>query len=336
MPNTADLSRVIALEHKGRELMLKGHFARAAEKFRLAAEEAEKALPDPDCLVICALRVLQLEAMLCHATASAAIPADADEVLRDIYLRLMPSAMAVVERRRAAGTLLPGSCRPAEESYQMTMKRRELELEGKTQASASTCAASLAPYLGVETFARVAKSVVFMLYNMKTLTLGHTVVLSDEQKHAAYLFLASAVDLMTRPRNLDSWVSGEPELVRYLRALIPKVSDMDDPETKKLCAAWQRLLSSGVLRERGIDKGIDQTHQLNARLRAAAEADLAAGRLQQCGLAGCAACESHVSQFKRCGACRTVSYCCREHQVEDWPSHKAACKAARTAAESAA
>jgi hypothetical protein len=27
-----------------------------------------------------------------------------------------------------------------------------------------------------------------------------------------------------------------------------------------------------------------------------------------------------------------VCYCCREHQVEYWPNHKAACKAARKAA----
>ena len=30
-----------------------------------------------------------------------------------------------------------------------------------------------------------------------------------------------------------------------------------------------------------------------------------------------------------CAACKTVAYCCKEHQVEDWPAHKAACKAAR-------
>jgi hypothetical protein len=121
--------------------------------------------------------------------------------------------------------------------------------------------------------------------------------------------------------------------VRYLRILIPTVSDADEPETKKLCAAWQRLLRSCVLRARGIDQGIDETVQFNARIHAAQDADVAAGRLQQCALASCAARESHASQFKRCGACRTVCYCCRDHQVEDWPNHKAACKAARKAAE---
>jgi hypothetical protein len=156
-------------------------------------------------------------------------------------------------------------------------------------------------------------------------------VLSDEQKNAAYMFLASAVDLMARPRDYNSWLRGEPVLVKQLRLLIPAVSGTDEPATRKLRAAWQRLLQSGMLRAHDIDKGIDTTHQANARIHAAAAAEVAAGRLQQCALAGCAASESHASQFKRCGACRAVCYCCRDHQLADWPSHKAACKAARKA-----
>jgi hypothetical protein len=335
MADTADLKSVLALEHKGDELRLKGHFARATEKFRLAAEEAEKALLFPDSLVPCALRVLQLDALLSYITASAAKPADADDALREAYVRLLPSVVAVLERRKAAGTLLPGSCRPVEEAYQMAAVRHNLELQGCTQALAASVAAVLAPYVGVETYIRAAASVAFMLNNMNTLTLKRAFVLSDEQKHAAFLFVASAVDLMTQPRDLDSWLAGEPELVRILREMIPKVSDTDEPAIKKLCAAWRRVLRSGLLRAHGMNEGIDESLQRTLRVRAAAKADLAAGRLQQCALAGCAARESHASQFKRCGACRNVCYCCREHQVEDWLSHKAACKAARKAKASA-
>jgi hypothetical protein len=94
------------------------------------------------------------------------------------------------------------------------------------------------------------------------------------------------------------------------------------------------MLRSGVLRARGIDKGIDETFQHDLRTRDDLDAEVAAGRLQQCALAGCASSEVHASHFKRCGACRAVCYCSREHQVEDWPNHKAACKAARKAADS--
>jgi len=327
MSDAADLSRVTALAHKGFALALKGHNARAAEKFRLAAEEVEKALAGPDCLVLCALRVLQLDTLLSHATASAAEPADAHDALREACLRLLPSVMAVLERRKAAGTLLPGTCRPVEETYAMTVKRHSLELAGSTQAWAGKEGALLAPHVGLETYMRVAACAAFMLSNLHFCE--RAFVLSDEQKHTAYLFVASALDLMTLPRNYGGWLAGEPGLVRNLRELIPAISSLDKPATIKLCAAWQRLLRSGMLRARRIDEGIDERDQMRQRISAAAEADLAAGRLQTCASAGCAASESHASQFKRCGACRTVSYCCREHQVEDWPSHKAACKAAR-------
>jgi hypothetical protein len=332
MPDAADLTNVIALARKGRELSLKGHSARAAEKYSRAAEEAERALLFPDCLVTCVLRHEQLHALLRHATASVAEPADADHALREAFVRLLPSVMAVLERRKAAGTLLPGNCRPIEEAYHVATKRHNMELEGCTRAFAAERSAVLARYVGLATYIHVASSVVYTLTYIDSPLLKRAFVLSDEQKHAAYLFVARALDLMARPRNFDSWMTGEPGLVEELRKLIPAVSDVDEPATKKLCAAWRRVLRSGVLRERGIDKGIDATDQQHQRICAAAAADLAAGRLQQCALAGCAACESHASHFKRCGACRTVCYCCREHQVEDWPSHKAACKAARKAA----
>ncbi len=324
------MSRILALAHKGHELGQKAHYARAAEKYSRAAEEAEKALPVPDCLVACALRVLQLDTLLSHATASAAEPADAHDALREACLRLLPSAVAVLERRKAAGTLLPGSCRPEEEAYQRAVKRHKMELAGYTQAYATMEAAELAPLVGVDTYYRAATSVAFMLEHVYFSE--RAFVLSDEQKHAAYLYITSAVKLMARPRDFDGHLSCEPELVRRLRMLIPRLSDADEPAVRKLCAAWRRLLRSGVLRARGIDEGIDEALQVTANIRANAAAEAAARGLRECALAGCASKEVHVSQFKKCGACRTVCYCCREHQLEDWHAHKAACKAARKTA----
>jgi hypothetical protein len=70
------------------------------------------------------------------------------------------------------------------------------------------------------------------------------------------------------------------------------------------------------------------TDSIGASLAAAA-ADSAMRRLLECALAGCGAHEVHVAQFKRCAACKGIVYCCKEHQLADWPAHKAACKAAR-------
>lgn len=39
----------------------------------------------------------------------------------------------------------------------------------------------------------------------------------------------------------------------------------------------------------------------------------------------CAVCGVTVA-LKLCSGCRSVAFCCREHQVQHWPSHKAICR----------
>ncbi len=106
--------------------------------------------------------------------------------------------------------------------------------------------------------------------------------------------------------------------------------------TVHFLAAWRRLQSSGVLQRRGILQSLSAVtaHNTHAAVTAAATA-AARGLHYFCALHTCGAHEVHASQFKRCSACSGVVYCCKEHQVQDWPAHKAACRAARKAAEAA-
>ena len=101
---------------------------------------------------------------------------------------------------------------------------------------------------------------------------------------------------------------------------------------EELFALWQRFARSGVLQDRGIDAGAARVFSVASATNAAREARLAAATLRCCSLRSCGARELHPGHYKQCGACKTVAYCCREHQLEDWPAHKAACKAARKAA----
>jgi hypothetical protein len=101
----------------------------------------------------------------------------------------------------------------------------------------------------------------------------------------------------------------------------------------RILVAWRRLQSSGVLQRRGILQAVSFNSAALANATAAAAATAAARGLHFCALHTCGAQEVHASQFKRCSACLSVVYCCKEHQVQGWPAHKAACRAARKAAE---
>jgi hypothetical protein len=101
----------------------------------------------------------------------------------------------------------------------------------------------------------------------------------------------------------------------------------------RILAAWRRLQSSGILQRRGILQHMSGVVAYNTHVIATAAATAAARGLHFCALHTCGAQEVHASQFKRCSACLSVVYCCKEHQVQGWPAHKAACRAARKAAE---
>ena len=47
----------------------------------------------------------------------------------------------------------------------------------------------------------------------------------------------------------------------------------------------------------------------------------------RCCLPDCDAVPEEGARFKHCERCRCAAYCCREHQVQAYPQHKAVCKA---------
>ena len=335
MAESVDLSRVIALTNKGMALSMKGREARAAEKFALAAEEAERVLcGSPDCIVIAALRNMQAEALLSHSNEPTALPADSNNAWRKAC-DLLPTVMEMLQRRKAAGTLLPGACQAVEVAWFTAETRHNLMLHGHSWLLAEAEAAFRAPHAGLETFMRVASAVAcVLLRNMeRTLELSDKATATDYHGQAPMLFLTSALELMMLPRpQFELWIAGEPELVRFMRMLSPLLcrgTHHAGDVPQQLHKQWRRLLRSGILRTREIEDGIKVSQQRRMSLRADAAAALAAGRLRSCGLASCAGREAHEAQYGRCAACKTVVYCCREHQLADWPAHKAACKAAR-------
>ena len=129
------------------------------------------------------------------------------------------------------------------------------------------------------------------------------------------------------------WTSNQTTLVTSFREVVSRGQlQTDTPNGAALAAAWARLQATGVLAIAGTDAHAASGARMAATRGAASSAAAAAAACRTCALSGCGARELHAAQYKSCGACRTVVYCCKEHQLADWPSHKAACKAARKAA----
>ena len=107
------------------------------------------------------------------------------------------------------------------------------------------------------------------------------------------------------------------------------------------CAAvlrkWRSNAVSSVLRARGVlQTGIAAVQQETAGFEARQRADIAKHGLRDCALPSCSKTEKTVKEFAWCSGCRSVVYCCLEHQALDWRAHKKACRekeAARLAEE---
>ena len=98
------------------------------------------------------------------------------------------------------------------------------------------------------------------------------------------------------------------------------------------CAAvlrkWRSDALSSLLRARGtLQTGTAIHEQINAVLYARQCEDIAKHGLRDCALPSCSKTERTDKEFDRCSGCRSVVYCCAEHQGLHWTKHKKACRA---------
>jgi hypothetical protein len=190
--------------------------------------------------------------------------------------------------------------------------------------------------LGIDVYMMVGGFVLSMLPDVTPSNMPREMQLA----HAT--FVASALDLMAQPREVPFVIENgvnkgfldslpEQTLAQNARALLVDAclcTGMDGEALSLMVDAWRRVERSGVLVMRLLEDERVLTKCLDEGFDAAA-AEAAVRGLRECALAGCGAREMHVAQFKRCAACKGIVYCCKEHQVADWPAHKTACKAAR-------
>jgi hypothetical protein len=328
-----DVSTVVALTNKSFELLHAGHRARS-EEYERRALAAAQALGAEDCLIVAKLQHFVGSTMYKGVFEQhAAPPSSFAPVLPFLF-----AAAATVQRRKADGTLLAGSCRAAEVTFDQLIAEH---MAGVVQDRGMLVGApALSCLMGYKTFLEVASFAI----NVYTGALQGKVLLTQEQLRTCVVLMADAVELMlhplSHPRVDEQYhIGAEGQFVQGVQhmGMLPRLILLHgDAAGARLLHGLRRLNQSGVLQRRRVDVAIKLNRRDGENTRSAAGAAAAAPGLRRCALETCGAREQHPSHFKSCGACRGVAYCCKEHQAADWPAHKAACKAARKAMDQAA
>jgi hypothetical protein len=335
-----DVSHVVTLTNRALTSKSKGHFARAAEKYADAVAAAQ-ALHQPDCVVLARLQASHAEAKLLHAETAGVPETERAGLMRCAFLEILPPAMASLERRLAAGTLQAGACRPHEVAWCAATTTFATALAADRPNSAVSAlptaeeALAFSAYVGYDTYVRTAGGALKLCVVCTDSYSAHTLNLSEATVVACSMFVEHAFDMM-KLRTGDANMA-EVGLLRNAQIIIEEQQRFrtSNKWQARILAAWRRLRNSGVLQRRGILECASFADADQAHVTATAAATAAARGLHFCALPACGAQEVHASQFKRCSACLSVVYCCKEHQVQGWPAHKAPCRAARKAAEAA-
>ena len=329
MTTTAN-SASVALGLAATKLKEKAHFARAAEKYGKAAVAAAQELAAEDCLIVAYLRARQADCMSYHCAVPTLSDTERDHG-RAFASEMLQQCISTLTRRKEAGTLLPGSCRPAEVAWYRALQLR-IRHRGESVDVAHVFADVLGEAVGSKTYCLAAYA-------------SHDLMIfaKPELQLSLATFLASGLDLLASQPLEPVIVMGELPLTLEFRlasnmhrCLREEVSlcVLDIAAATLLKETWRRVKRSGVLEQRllGMASRPPESSETLSALLDGVAAEGAARGLRTCALVGCAATEVHAAQFKKCGACRTVCYCSKEHQEADWPSHRAACNAARNAA----
>ena len=284
------LARVEAFNAKADELGFKGHVLRAAENFGRAAEAASAL--GADNLVTIYLRLRQGNMLGVYATTAV----DTDPRVLAAHgaqtIVVLSDAVAALERRRVAGTLVDGKCSAVEETWRAAVLRR---LNSKSTAA---WAASWAPLVGYSQFLHAAATAIDVLLDAQL----YAVVCSAAQFQAFAEHVVHAAELMQQPRRHgNEAMSIEADLTEQLRdAVAGKAAKnrLDASLVQLLAGAWLRLQRSGVLESRRIEDNIRLHAPRQQALNATVRKSLTAPGLRACALDGCDAKEAHPTHFK--------------------------------------
>ena len=228
----------------------------------------------------------------------------------------------LVLRRLAANTLLPGTIREEELDYEVRVEVTTLNIRNEA----------------IPTPAKLRAWAAMFGYNIllgsmyRSLNLLQLQMWPEAQRTLMESFVLQGLDVIPRTAGIPgNLVFGEDMLVTVMTDKV-NPQNFDAPFCAAVLRKWRSNAVRSMLQARGVlQNGIARIEKNNAELQAQQRADIAMHGLRDCALPSCVKTEKTVKEFSLCAGCRSVVYCCLEHQALDWRAHKIACREKETA-----
>ena len=299
-------------------------YARGAELSASAAVQAEALFGD-DSLVLANLRVDESRSLTNLAMEEAG-GAEREKIVRRAWAVLM-SLSPLLLRRLGDNTLLPGTIRDEELDYS-AYEQAALKKAKKEPVPSPAVLRTFASTLGYNTLLDAISIHLNLLW---------VPFWPAAQKKVAESFVLQGLDVIPLTAGISvNLISGENLLVATVEQKL-NPGRFEPAFHAAVLRKWRSDAVSSVLQARGVlQTGISAFQQDISEFDTRQRADIAKHGLRDCALPACSKKEKTVKEFAGCSGCRTVVYCCLEHQALDWKAHKKACRekeAARLAAE---
>ena len=282
--------------------------ARSAELSAQAAVQAEALFGD-DSLVLASLRMCESESF--NSLNLQASGAEKEALLRRSW-KLLVSLVTLLLRRLEADTLLPGTIR--EEELDVEAHALAATVKAKNKQVSPALLRAAASTMGYKTLLSA------MFRSLDLLPFPYW---TQHERKMVASFVLRGLDIIPRTAGIPAdATTGEENLVSIIKEVLspqrhgPAFCDL-------VLRKWRSEAVSSVLRARGVlQTGIAEYEQCKAEFIARQHADIAKHGLRDCALSSCAKMEKTVKEFAGCSGCRSVVYCCLEHQALDWRAHK--------------
>ena len=285
----------------------------AVRRSARAARHAEKLWGD-NSLVVADLRLGEATTLRCTAGTSTS-SSEEEAIMRRAWAILVPMR-ALLLRRLADNTLLPG-----------TIKEEEVTYFASSQVFACKAANKPTPSEAVLQGFGVALGYTALL-SAAVLTLALLAELQGFElpRKSAHSFVLTALDAIPRTATMQTRLGREEDLVAMMEMNM-KPQNFEPSFCAAVLRKWRSSAVADALRARGVLQTGAAAHQekfdaFEARQRA----DIEKIGLQQCAWPSCDKVERTAREFKQCSGCRSVWYCSPEHHTLHWGAHKKDCQ----------